>query len=376
MFDSELFLLKFKEKMQGILSMSEQEEKYFKGRGAQIKTDNPFQKQSYVSEHIEGIDEEMLSNPKTQIYIETPKKIVNKTNSPDIGLGYSMNPYQGCEHGCVYCYARNSHQYWGFSAGLDFESKIIVKQNAPEVLEKTLQNPKWKVMPIMFSGNTDCYQPLERKFGLTRQLLKVLLKYKHPVSIITKNSLILRDLDLLIELAKLDLVHVNISLTSLNEDLRQALEPRTSTSKNRLKTIKILSENNIPVRVMTAPIIPGLNSHEIPELIKQASLHGASGAGYTIVRLNGSIQQIFEDWIRKAYPDRTDKVLHQIAECHGGQLNDSRFGKRMSGEGEIATSISRLYKLACAKHFKGKSLRPYNLNLFNPNAGDVQLSLF
>lgn len=356
--------------------MSQEEEKYFKGRGSQIKTPNPYQKQTYVTEHIEGLDEPLLSNPQTQIFYEHPKKIINKVDSPDLGLLYSMNPYQGCEHGCVYCYARNSHQYWGFSAGLDFESKIIVKENAPELLEQTLKKPKWEPKVIMFSGNTDCYQPLERKLKITRRMLEVLLKYKHPVSIITKNSLILRDVDILSEMASHNLVQVNISLTSLNEELRQMLEPRTASSLKRLKTIKILSDNNIPVRIMAAPIIPGLNSHEIPALIESAAAHGALSAGYTIVRLNGAVKFIFEDWIRKAFPDKAAKVLHQIAACHGGQFNDSRFGVRMKGEGEIAETIASLFNIARAKYMKDKTMPSLDLTAFKRPSDDNQLSLF
>ena len=344
-----------------------------KGRGAQLNTKNTFLKNEYVQEHIEGLDIEFLENTATDYIPEYPKKIVNKVDSPDLGLMYSMNPYQGCEHGCIYCYARNSHQYWGYSAGLDFERKIIVKDNAPELLEKQLSNPNWKSMPIMFSGNTDCYQPAERRFKLTRKMLEVLLKYKHPVSIITKNSLILRDLDLLRELNKLNLVHVNISLTSLDETLRRHLEPRTVSSKQRLKVIKELSNNRIAVNVMIAPIIPALNSHEIPEIIEAAANHGAKSAAYTIVRLNGSVAEIFEDWVIKNYPDRAEKVLNQIADCHGGQLNDSRYGKRIRGEGNIALSISRLFQLSRKRYMKGRKMNLLDCSHYSPNG---QLNLF
>src|SRR6201987_3910263 len=245
-----------------------EQENYFKGRGAQIKTGNKFLQSQYVTEHYEGLDQPLLENPTTQIFHESPKKIVNKVTSPDIGLTYSLNPYQGCEHGCIYCYARNSHEYWGYSAGLDFERKIIVKQNVPELLEKHFSSKSWKPMPIMLSGNTDCYQPVERKLKITRSILEVCLKYKHPVGLITKNALITRDIDLLKQMAELDLVHVMVSITGTDEKMRLALEPRTSTYINRLKTVKALSNNGIPVGVMVAPIIPGLNSHEVPGVIK------------------------------------------------------------------------------------------------------------
>ena len=347
---------------------------FFKGRGAQLNTKNPYLKTEYTAEHPEGIDEAMFENSATQYLEEFPKKIVNKVDSPDLNLMYSLNPYQGCEHGCIYCYARNSHQYWGYSAGLDFERKIIVKKNAPELLEACFEKKTWTGTPIVLSGNTDCYQPVERKLKITRRLLKVFLKYRSPVSIITKNALILRDLDLLRELNSLDLLHVSVSLTSLNEELRQFLEPRTVTAKGRLKVIRSLSEEGIPVRVMTAPIIPGLNSEEIPRLIKAAAAAGASAAGYTIVRLNGAIGQIFEDWLHKSFPDRASKVLHLISECHQGNLNDSRFGARMRGDGNIADMISKLFHTSVNRHLKGRAMRPLNSSAFKRPSD--QLSLF
>ena len=202
-------------------------DEYFKGRGAQIKTENKFLKAQYVTEHIEGLDEPLLETPPTQIFIEHPKKIINKVDSPDLGMIFSMNPYQGCEHGCVYCYARNTHEYYGFSAGLDFETKIIVKENAPVILEQQLLQQNWHAAPIMLSGNTDCYQPQEQKFQLTRKMLEVLARYRHPVSLITKNSLITRDIDILQDLASDNLVHVMISVTTLYEVLRWVMEPRS-----------------------------------------------------------------------------------------------------------------------------------------------------
>lgn len=348
---------------------------FLKGRGAQFNPANPYLKQEYVQDHIEGLDEPMVSNSKTEFLKEHPKKVVNKVDSPDLGLGYSLNPYQGCEHGCVYCYARNTHQYWGYGAGLDFERKIIVKENAAQTLAKQLESPNWQVMPIMLAGNTDCYQPIEAKKKLTRAVLEVLLQYRHPVSIITKNALILRDLDLLQELNKYDLVHVSISITTLDEELRQKLEPRTTSAAKRLAVVKKLSESGIPVNVMTAPIIPGLNDSEIPALIQAAAAAGASNAAYTLVRLNGSIGPIFEDWIREAFPDRAQKVMNQIADCHGGQLNDSRFGVRMYGEGQFAALIANLFRMSKQKYMAGRSMKPYNYTHFCQRKGK-QLGLF
>jgi len=352
------------------------ESKYFKGRGSQVNTDNRFLKGTYVAEHIEGLDEPLLSDEKTQIFLEHPKKIINVVKSPDIPGMYSMNPYQGCEHGCIYCYARNTHEYWGYSAGLDFERKIIAKPNAPQLMEKQFMNKNWVVSPIMFSGNTDCYQPIERKMKITRQMLEVLLKFRHPAGMITKNDLIIRDVDILQELAKLNLIHVMVSITSLNNDLRLKMEPRTVTAKNRLKVIETLNKAGIPVGVMTAPIIPGLNSDEIPDLIKAAADHGADCAGYTIVRLNGSIAEIFKDWIHKNFPDRAEKVLHHIADAHGGQLSDSRFGKRMSGEGNMIRSIHQLFTMAVKKHLSGRKRMEYDLTAFRRPGEVTQMELF
>jgi DNA repair photolyase len=350
-------------------------EEYLKGRGAQYNPNNPYLKQEYVTEHVEGLDEPMLSNTKTEFYRENPKKVVNKVESPDLGIGYSLNPYQGCEHGCIYCYARNTHQYWGYGAGLDFERKIIVKENAPQVLAQQLESRNWQVMPVMLAGNTDCYQPIEAKKKLTRQILEVLLQYRHPVSIITKNALILRDIDLLQELNKLDLVHVNISITTLDEQLRQKLEPRTASASKRLEVVRQLSAVGLPVNVMVAPVIPGLNDSEIPQIIRQAAEAGACNAAYTIVRLNGSVGPIFENWIKQAFPDRAEKVLSQIANCHGGQLNDSRFGTRMHGEGKFAEAISNLFRISKQKYMQGRSTKPYNYSHFCQRSGR-QLGLF
>ena len=349
------------------------EEEYIKGRGAQIKTRNKFLKEEYVTEHVEGLDEPMQSSPNTQVFLETSKTIVNKVTSPDLGMMYSTNPYQGCEHGCIYCYARTTHEYWGFSAGLDFESKIIVKKDAPRLMEKFILHPKWEATPISVSGNTDCYQPLEKKYELTRGILKVFAQYRHPVGMITKNSLVLRDLDILQDLAKDNLVHVYLSITTLDEGLRRLMEPRTASSLKRLQTVESLAKAGIPVGIMNAPIIPGLNHHEIPAVLKAASDHGALNAGMTVVRLNGSIGKIFEDWLRKNFPDRFDKVWNQICALHGGNVNDSQFGRRMSGEGNFADIIHQLFQSSKRRHFSGKKMPVINLAAFRKGGN---LSLF
>lgn len=344
-----------------------------KGRGSQIKVKNRFLKNEYAIEHIEGIDVEFLENTKTQYIKEHPKKIVNKVYSPTVPFVYSMNPYQGCEHGCVYCYARESHQYWGYGAGLDFERKIIYKPEAPKLLKQQFNNKNWVVSPIMLSGNTDCYQPIERKLQITRELLKVCLKYKHPVSILTKNALIQRDIDILTELAKLNLVHASLSITSFDNKLRSVLEPRTASVEKKLETLELLIANNIPTGVMVAPIIPGLNSHEIPTIVKKVAELGALSVGYTTVRLNGEIAEIFEDWIRTTFPDRASKVLNQIKEINGGNLY-SKGKNRMKTHGETSVMIKSMFKIARQKYLKDRGFPEYDLTAFcRPNQ---QMKLF
>jgi DNA repair photolyase len=351
---------------------------FLKGRGAQHNTNNKFSAYSYETRddfleycRLEG---ETADVNKTQYIPIFPKTIVNKVTSPDVGMSYSMNLYQGCEHGCIYCYARNSHEYWGYSAGLDFERKILVKHDAPKLLESKLKSKSWKACTIVLSGNTDCYQPAEKEFQLTRKCLEIFLKYRHPVGIITKNALILRDLDILKELNNHGLIGVNISVTSLSEKTRRILEPRTTTIKKRLEAIRVLSSEGIPVNAMLAPIIPGINSHEILNLAKAVSENGACSIAFTMVRLNGAIGEIFTNWIKKALPDRADKVLHQIQECHGGNLNDSRFGIRSRGEGKIATQIHDMVRLAKHLNFKDKKFPKLNTELHEPfKVGQMRL---
>jgi DNA repair photolyase len=353
-----------------------QQQSYMKGRGAQFNAHNPYLVTQYVQEYFEALDEPMLENSRTEYLLENPRKIINKVPSPDIPMDYSVNPYQGCEHGCTYCYARTTHQYWGMSAGLDFERKIVVKENAAELLREELSKKNWECKPIMLSGNTDCYQPAERKFGITRKMLQVMAEMKQPVGIITKNSLVLRDLDILSEMAKDNLVRVNMSITTLDEELRRVMEPRTSTSTQRLDAVERLTRVGIPVNVMIAPIIPGLTSDEVVPLIKAAAAAGAVSAGFTMVRLNGTIGDIFTDWIRKNLPDRAEKVLHQVAEAHGGKLGDSRFGTRLKGEGNLAESIRRLFRIAHEKYMPAVVVPPMNTSLFKRPRTDGQLSLF
>ena len=349
---------------------------FIKGRGAQINTANPYHKLVYDENPIDwsSVDEEDVSL-KTQYIPVHPKTMINKVPSPDIPADFSINPYQGCEHGCVYCYARNTHPYWGYSAGLEFEQKILIKKDAAKLLEAKLKHPNWKASPIMLSGNTDCYQPIERKLKITRSLLEVFWKYRHPVSVITKNALILRDMDLLKQLAEERLVHVAISITTLDDQLRKLLEPRTSSIPSRLRAVKKLADNDIPVMVMMAPIIPGLNEHEIFDMVKTVAEVGARQVAYTMVRLNGDVAKVFTDWVEKTYPDRADKIINKIKSCHGGQLRDHRFGKRMSGEGNIAEIISKQFRLARKKFLPEYERVPYNLDL-HQDYKTTQLKLF
>ncbi len=350
---------------------AEKGERYLNGRGAQINTPNRYHQFIYDEEVYSDEDSKVNTNI-TEVY---PKTIVNEVKSPDIPLPYSMNPYQGCEHGCVYCYARNTHAYWGYSAGVEFEQKILVKRNAAKLLEEKLKNSKWEAAPIMLSGNTDCYQPIERELEITRGILEVFWKYRHPVGVITKNSLILRDLDLLEKLAAHNLVHVAISITTLNEELRRFLEPRTSSIVNRINAVKILAERNIPVTVMMAPIIPSLNDHEILPLAKKVSEAGASAINHSLVRLNGDVARIFEDWLHKNLPDRAEKVLGKIRDCHSGELGNSRFKERMRGKGQYAEMIVNQFKLARQLYFKNNTIPSYDLSL-HYQIKQPQLKLF
>lgn len=344
-------------------------------RGATTNPHNRFLRQEYSREHEEGIDLAPDEETGRTVFLEVfPKSIVNPVKSPDVGMDFSINPYQGCEHGCVYCYARNSHEYWGYSAGVDFEQKILVKKTAADLLRKKLDGKNWQPRAISLSGNTDCYQPIERKLKITRSLLEVFREYNHPVGIITKNALISRDLDILTDLAKKNLVKVFLSITTLSEELRRNMEPRTATIAQRLKTLEVLSKAGIPTGVMMAPIIPGLNSHEILPLAKAVAERGALKVGYTMVRLNGQIGGIFENWLRHSYPDRADKVMRQVASVHGGKVRDSRFGTRMKGEGSYAEMVKNTMAIARERYLPGRAFPEYDTSVFKrPPKGQLDL---
>jgi DNA repair photolyase len=351
--------------------------KNIKSQDALVNTHNSSEKLSkYYFGNAFYFDEEFITTAQETSYTTIyPKTLVEKVDSPDIPSDWSMNPYQGCEHGCVYCYARITHEYWGYSADRDFEKKILIKENAPELLIKKIKSRSWSGQPIMLSGDTDCYQPAELKYEITRKLLQVCLDHNQPVGIITKNALVCRDIDILEKLAAKNLVQVHISITTLDEELRKAMEPHTSSAKKRLQTITKLSEHNIPVHVMLAPIIPGLNSDEIFDICAAVSKAGASSLGHTMVRLNGVIALLFEDWIQKTFPLKATRVMNLISAIQGDNLGRSNFGERMRGIGTIAVSINEQVRLAKKQYGLAIKPKPLNTAIYK-SASTIQLHLF
>jgi DNA repair photolyase len=316
-------------------------------RGAAENPPNRFEK--IHLEREEDWDPEEDAGPKTIFLRDNTASIINYNDSPDIGFAASVNPYRGCEHGCIYCYARPTHEYLGFSAGLDFESKIMVKEKAPELLRRELSSPKWKPQTIAMSGVTDCYQPVERRLKLTRGCLEVLADFRNPVGIVTKNQLVTRDIDVLSKLARRQAVVVFVSITTLDTELRKIMEPRTSPPAARLATVSALAEAGIPTGVMVAPVIPGLTDHEMPKIIAAAVKAGAKFAGHVVLRLPFAVAPLFEQWLERHFPARKDKVLNRIRAIRGGKLNDPQFGSRMRGEGIFAEQIHSLFAVACRK---------------------------
>jgi DNA repair photolyase len=321
----------------------------FHARGASINPANRFEQMHVEADASDEIDED--SQPRATIfYRDFSQSIIARNNSPDVGFETSVNPYRGCEHGCVYCYARPTHEYLGFSAGTDFESRIMVKTDAPALLERELSSRKWRAQTIAISGVTDPYQPIERKLGITRGCLEVLARFRNPVGIITKNRLVARDADVLSELAEHGCAAVNISVTSLNEDLQRVLEPRTSPPQARLEAIAKLRAAGVPVGAMVAPIIPGMTDHEMPAILRTCAEAGAQFAGYTIMRLPFAVAPLFERWLDEHFPERKEKVLSRIRAIRGGEkLSDPRWGTRIKGEGIFAEQIAALFQISCRK---------------------------
>lgn len=318
------------------------------GRGAAFNPGNRFEKLQ-----IDGLSDEREYDEarriETQYYVDASRSILARNDSPDVPFTFSVNPYRGCEHGCIYCYARPTHEYLGFSAGLDFESRILVKKNAPQLLEQALRDPAFEPQVIALSGNTDCYQPAEKKLMITRACLEVFLRFRNPTGIITKNSMVSRDVDILQEMAKWNLVAVTLSITTLDAALASRMEPRAATPEKRLETVRILADAGIPVGVNVAPIVPGLTDSEIPEILRRARDAGAISAHYIMMRLPYAVKDLFQEWIQREYPMRAEKVLGRIREVRGGNLSDPRFNSRMSGEGEFAKVIEALFDSSCRK---------------------------
>jgi DNA repair photolyase len=319
----------------------------FPARGAAMNPPNRFEPVHLERDADWNPEEDPL--PRTQFLKDSTRTIIARNDSPDIGFETSVNPYRGCEHGCVYCYARPFHEYLGFSSGLDFETKIMVKEDAPKLLRNELSSPKWRPQVIAMSGVTDCYQPAERKLKLTRGCLEVLAEFRNPVSIITKNFLVTRDIDLLSELARHRAAAVFISLTTMDTELRKVMEPRTSPPAARLAAVTALSRAGIPVGVLLAPVIPGLTDHEIPALVEAAAGAGATSATCVVLRLPHAVAPLFVQWLATHFPDRKEKVLNRLRALHGGRLYEAGFGKRMAGEGVFAEQIERMFDVARRK---------------------------
>jgi DNA repair photolyase len=350
-----------------------------KGRGAGFNTPNRFEKHHLEKLDIEPEDQEDSRPIPTQFFKDSSKSILSKNDSPDIPYTYSINPYRGCEHGCIYCYARPSHEYLGFSAGMDFETKILVKHDAPELLEAALRKKSWKPEMIALCGNTDPYQPVERKLGITRRLLEVFLKFRNPVGIITKNYLLARDLDILKDLSSLKLVSITVSLTSMDTDLVRRMEPRTAAPHKRLELIEILASNKIPTGVNIAPVIPGFTDEEIPTLLREAAARGASHAGMGMLRLPSTVEPLFLDWLEREYPERASKIINRIHEVRGGGMTDCRFGTRIKGTGKIAESIHRLFNVNSKKYGLDKYKVEFSLEHFThtpDNEPGKQMEMF
>src|SRR5437667_10290207 len=342
-----------KKKFRPVLEEAPQSYAPIRGRGASWSPANRFERLHVDLTDIDVVDDDPDAEERprraTQYFRDATKSIITRNTSPDVGFETSLNPYRGCEHGCIYCYARPTHEYLGFSAGLDFESKIMVKTNAPELLCAELESPRWQPQTLVMSGVTDPYQPIERKLRITRGCLEVLAKFRNPVAIITMTLLFTRDIDLLCELANHNAVAVNLSVTSLEPNLQRLLEPRTSSPQARLDVIRQLRSAGIPTGVMVAPVIPGLTDHEIPKILEACAKAGAQFAGYTVVRLPWAVAPLFEHWLEEHFPDRKEKVLGRIRHLRGNRLNNSLWYTRMTGDGIFAEQIASLFKVGCGR---------------------------
>ena len=351
------------------------------GRGSELNPPNRFQvpRAELDPEHLEFDDDFWAeqANLKTEFLPDNSKSIISENDSPDIAFRYSLNAYRGCEHGCAYCYARPTHEYLGLNAGVDFESKIYVKERAPELFRDFLSRPKYQSELIVMSGVTDCYQPAERQYQLTRRCLEVALEFHQPVGVITKNALVVRDLDILTEMARQRLVQVNISLTSLDQELTRTLEPRTSSPTAKLRAIRTLTDAGIPVRVMVAPIIPGLNDSSLPAVLEAAREAGAQGASYILVRLPLAVLPVFQEWLERTHPMQRERIEHLIQNTREGKLSSSQFGERMRGTGAIAEQIQQTFRIFRRKLGYAEQMPELDYSHFEvPRPTSGQLTLF
>ncbi len=317
-----------------------------KGRGASWNPQNRFEPLEYVrDDEYEGDD----TAPRT-IFLRDPiRSVITYNDSPDVGFEASINPYRGCEHGCVYCFARPTHEYLGMSAGLEFETRIIVKEDAPELLREELNAKSWKPQLIMMSGVTDCYQPIERKLELTRRCLGVLADFRNPVSVITKNHLVTRDADYLAELAQHNAARAFVSITTLDPDVARIMEPRASTPELRLAAIEQLTKAGVPTGVMVAPVVPAITEHEMPKILAAARAAGAIQAGFVVLRLPWTVAPIFEQWLEEQFPDRKEKVLNRIRDLREGKMYDSTWSIRQRGKGVFAEQIRAIFEVTCRR---------------------------
>jgi DNA repair photolyase len=352
---------------------------YTVGRGTDLRPPNRFEKLTRAPLDVVELDAdevESLRNPATEFVPDKTKSIVTENASPDVGFRFSLNPYRGCEHGCSYCYARPTHEYLGYDAGLGFETKIVVKHDAPQLFRKFLARKSWVPEPVALSGVTDPYQPCEREFRLTRRCIEVAANANQPIGIITKSASVLRDLDLLGPMAALRLAQVNVSITTLDAELGRAMEPRASSPAARLRAVRELSAAGVPVRVLVAPVVPGLTDAEIPAILAAAKEAGARSAAYTMLRLPLAVAPIFRDWLARAIPDRKAKVEARIRGVREGKLNDAEFGLRMSGSGELAEQIGQVFKLFARRRGLDGGLPDYDCTLFERPDANGQGRLF
>ena len=345
----------------------EKSNRAIQGRGASVNPRNRFEALSF--EWDDDVSPEDRPAPKTRFYEDASETIVTYNQSPDIPFEASVNPYRGCEHGCAYCYARPTHEYLGFSAGLEFESKIMVKKNAPELLLKEFSSHKWEPQLLAFGGVTDPYQPIERKLEITRQCLRVCLEVRNPVGLVTKNRLVTRDIDILSEMAELRLAQIFLSINSLDTELARKMEPRTSSPRDRLRTVEKLAKAGVPVGVLVAPIVPGLNDHEIPAALKAAYEAGASFASPILLRLPHGVKELFVDWLNREYPTKADRVESRIRETRKGELDSAVFGERMRGTGIFADQIHRMFKVNAKRYGLDKSMVPLDTSIFRRPGG-------